>query len=121
MIRRKRGNYDYGLGRLPAGRMNKTEARYAGHLQQLSLAGEVCYFKFESVKLRLADSTFYLPDFLVMKSDGVIEFHEVKGFMRDDAAVKIKVAADLFPFRFLLVKAGRKGSWDITTITREVE
>ena len=43
---------------------------------------------------------------------------EIKGFMRDDAAVKIKVAAELYPcFRWLLVyRAGRHG-WDVRNVT----
>jgi len=50
------------LGRLPAGTMNKTEARYAQHLEQLMRAGDVLWWKFEGVKLRLADSTFLTVD-----------------------------------------------------------
>lgn len=88
------------LGRLPAGAMNKTEAAYAERLEQMKRNGFVLWFEFEAIKLRLADNTFYTPDFAVMSHDGVIELHEVKGFWEDDARVKIKVAAKLFPFRF---------------------
>jgi hypothetical protein len=91
-------------GRLPAGTMNRLEAKYADHLAQRKLVGEVAWFSFEAVKLRLAAATFYSPDFLVMLADGSLEVHETKGFMRDDAAVKIKVAAQLYPFRFFLVR-----------------
>ena len=40
---------------------------------------------------------------------GEVEIHEVKGFWMDDARVKIKVASEMFPFRFVAVtrKAGR--------------
>ena len=75
------------------GSMNKTEEAYAGHLRQLMLAGEVLHFEFEPLKLRLAEKTFYTPDFMVVRRDGLIELHEVKGFWEDDARVKIKVAA----------------------------
>ncbi len=88
------GNRHYALGRLKAGAMNKTEAAYAAHLEWLKQAGDVVWFRFEGVKLRLADSTFYTPDFAVMAVDGVLEMHEVKGFWEDDARVKVKVAAD---------------------------
>ena len=67
-----------------------------------------------SVKLRLADKTFYTPDFAVMAGDGFMEMHEVKGFWTDDARVKIKVAADQYPFRFIAFKAipkSRGGGW----------
>ena len=42
--------------------------------------------------------------------------HEVKGFWRDDARAKIKIAADLYPFRFIAVQAAPKkagGGWTI--------
>lgn len=87
------------------GQMNKTEAAYAQHLHALQLAGKVKGWKFESVTLRLADDTTYRPDFLVELFIGPLELHEVKGFWRDDARVKFKVAAELFPmFRFVAVK-----------------
>jgi hypothetical protein len=89
------------LGRLPAGTMNKTEAAYASVLEARQQAGEIAWFKFEAVKLRLADNTFYTPDFAVMLTAGEMEMHEVKGFWEDDARVKIKVAAAMYPFQFL--------------------
>jgi hypothetical protein len=99
------------LGRLKAGSMNKTEQAYAARLDLLRHAGQVLWWKFEGLKLRLADSTFYTPDFAVMVAGGQIECHEVKGFWTDDARVKIKVAADMYPFRFVAVKKAGK-DWD---------
>jgi hypothetical protein len=104
------------LGRLPAGTMNKTEARYAEHLEQLMRAGEILWWKFEGVKLRLADNTFLTPDFFVMTADRSLWCHEVKGHWEEDARVKIKVAAALFPFRFIAVKPRAQktgGGWEI--------
>lgn len=106
------------LGRLKTGSLNKTEEAYAAHLRLLQAAGEVAWFKFEGVKLRLADSTFYTPDFAVMAADGSIEMHEVKGFWADDARVNIKVAADLYPFKFIAAQALPKrqgGGWRVET------
>ncbi len=104
------------LGRLKTGAQNKTEASYeASVLRPAMLVGEVAWYKFEGLKLRLADNTFYTPDFAVMASDGAMECHEVKGFWTDDARVKIKVAADLYPFRFIAVRVlpkGKGGGWD---------
>jgi hypothetical protein len=92
------------LGRLKAGTMNKTEARYEEEVLKPALhAGEIAWYRFEGFKLRLADKTFYTPDFAVMLASGEIECHEVKGFWRDDARVKIKIAADQYPFRFIAV------------------
>ncbi len=104
------------LGRLKAGQMNNTEAAYAERLRALQHAGEVQWFRFEGIKLRLADNTFYTPDFAVLAGDGVMELHEVKGFWVDDARVKIKVAADQYPMRFLAVRVKPKrdgGGWAI--------
>ncbi len=92
------------LGRLPVGKMNKTEERYANMLEGMKAIGAIKWYKFEALKLRLADNTFYTPDFAVMRDDDVMECHEVKGFWMDDARVKVKVAADLYPFRFFAVK-----------------
>jgi hypothetical protein len=108
----------FALGRLRTGAMNKTEAAYGQHLELLKRAGEIHWYGFEAVKLRLADNTFYTPDFAVIAKDGVLEMHEVKGFWEDDARVKIKVAADKFPFRFVAMKVEAKkrgGGWKAET------
>ncbi|HDP6950641.1 TPA: DUF1064 domain-containing protein [Escherichia coli] len=104
------------LGRLKTGQMNKTESAYCQHLEQRKRAGEIAWYRFEGIKLRLADNTFYTPDFAVMLATGEMELHEVKGFWTDDARVKTKFAADQYPFRRIGVtvkpkKAG--GGWNI--------
>lgn len=92
------------------GTMNKLEREYAQRLEMLRVGGVVAWYSFDAVKLRLAASTFYTPDFLVMLSCGALEVHEVKGHWEDDARVKIKVAADKFPFRFVAVSKV-SGDW----------
>lgn len=102
------------LGRLKTGQRNKTEQAYEDHLEQLRMVGDVLWYRFEGIKLRLADNTFYTPDFAVLAGDGYMEFHEVKGFWTDDARVKIKIAAEQYPFRFIAFKAvakSRGGGW----------
>lgn len=95
------------------GEMNKTEAAYAQDLALRKKAGTIADYKFEALKLRLADNTFYTPDFMVIATNGTIELHEVKGFWEDDARVKIKVAAAEFPFLFRAIKKGKlKGTWE---------
>ncbi|WP_419692223.1 hypothetical protein ACN262_08455 [Burkholderia gladioli] len=104
------------LGRLPVGSMNQTESRYAQHLEQRKHAGEIAWYGFEAWKFRLADNTFYTPDFAVMLADGRLECHEVKGHWQDDARVKIKVAAYQHPVRFIAVTAKPKkagGGWQV--------
>lgn len=102
----------YALGRLKTGERNKTEEKYEAYLELQKTAGHVIWHAFESVKLRLADNTFYTPDFSVMAADGVLEMHEVKGYWQDDARVKIKVAAQMYPFRFFAIKT-KNGGWEV--------
>lgn len=93
--------------------MNKTEAAWERELKHEQERGRIRWFGFEAVTLKLAENRCrYTPDFCVVMADGRIEFHEVKGFWRDDARVKIKVAARLFPWaRFVAVT--RKGmGWE---------
>jgi len=99
------------LGRLKTGAMNQTERAYANLLEMRKHAGEVAWYRFEGMKFRLADNTFYTPDFAVMLADGQLEMHEVKGFWTDDARVKIKIAADQYPVAFIAVqkKAAKQG------------
>lgn len=102
------------LGRLKVGAMNKTEKAYGDLLEQRRVAGEVAWYRFEGVKLRLADNTFYTPDYAVMLAGGEMEMHEVKGYWQDDARAKIKIAAEMYPFRFVAVKVRPKkdgGGW----------
>lgn len=104
--------FDYRtLGRLKSGKKNKTEERYAAHLELLKSAGEILWYEFEPLNLRLADRCFYKVDFMVVTKDGTVEIHEVKGFMTDDALVKVKVAAEKFPFVFKVMKVRGKG-WE---------
>lgn len=111
----------FALGRLKPGAMNKSESAYAAHLEALKHAGAVLWYRFEGIKLRLADNTFYTPDFAVMTADSVIECHEVKGFWQDDARAKIKIAADLYPFIFRAFKVRAKkhgGGWEEEDFSR---
>lgn len=98
-----------GVRRQP-GEMNKLEAAWASHLEGLKRADTIAWYEFDAIKLRLAAATFYTPDFFVMRQDGLLEVHEVKGFWEDDARVKIKIAADKYPFRFIAIRK-QKGEW----------
>lgn len=104
------------LGRLKAGAMNKTEAKYAAILEARKQAGEVAWYAFEPFKIRLADRTFYDVDFGVMLADGRLQVHEVKGgYVTDDGKVKVKVAAELFPAEFFIAQLKNK-VWTIDSV-----
>lgn len=86
-----------GRQRHTPGRMNKREADYSYELEAMKRSGMILDWKYEAVKLRLADRTWYTPDFMVVMPDGHVQFHEVKGHWEDDARVKWKVIKELFP------------------------
>ena len=105
-----------GRTRKPAGVMNRLESAYAQHLALRQKAGDLEWWAYEPIKLRLADKTFLTVDFFLMLPTGELEAHEVKGtHLEDDAAVKLKVAASMYPFRFVLVRANGN-SWGMTEI-----
>ncbi len=109
------------LGRLPTGVMNKTESAYASHLDLRKLDGDILWYRFEGIKLRLADNTFLTVDFALMRHDGTLELHDVKGGpIRDDANVKLKVAADQYPFVFYIVRKAKIG-WAMTPVSNRVQ
>lgn len=100
------------------GERNKIESEYEQHLELLKRGGLIEGYKFEAIKLKLADNTFYTPDFLVFAGDGVVELHDTKGTSRrkkadgskvavpwieEDAKLKLKLVAELFPFRVMAV------------------
>jgi hypothetical protein len=95
---------------IPETRMNKTEARFAEYLEQLKHLKEIIAWEFEPIRFRLAKKTGYTPDFLAVYPDHIC-FYEVKGFMRDDAAVKVKTTADKYPWFAWFVVYLKKGEW----------
>jgi hypothetical protein len=102
-----KGKQHHMLGRLGVGIMNKTEARYEREvLIPAKERGEYLWYAFEGVKLRLANRTFLTVDFFALRPDQVFEAIDVKGaraIVEEDAKVKMKVAAAMFPFQFRMV------------------
>lgn len=104
-------------GRRKPGEMTGVEKRMNAELDADHKAGRIEWFAYEPLKFRLADRTYYSPDFAVMHTDGTIEFREVKGSWKaphqDDSRVKIKVAAEQFPMFLFTAYESRKGEWKI--------
>ena len=51
-----------------------------------------------------------------MLANGQLEMHEMKGYRLDDAQAKIKIAADLYPMRFIEIQTKPKkdgGGWTL--------
>ena len=97
----------------PQGRtMNKWEEAYQERLKIKLRAGEIQHFSYEALKFRLAEKKcWYTPDFIVLNADNCLEVHEVKGHWEDDARVKIKVAASLFPYMIFYAITKNNGVW----------
>lgn len=103
--------------------MNKTERAFSETLEQSRQSTLIARWDREPLTFRLAGKTRYTPDFLVWPDarnwDTRFTFVEVKGFMRDDAAVKLKVAAEMFTcFRWLLVRRAGRHGWETREVTR---
>lgn len=109
------------------GEMNKTELAYSQYLELLKKAGEIESWAYEVETLKIGKDCRYTPDFRVLKvayGFQFIEFHEVKGTIRkknvdatkpyieDDALVKIKAAAEMHPYKFIIVWRGKEGIWE---------
>ena len=80
---------------------NKTEKEFEHFLDWM---GHVSIVR-EGLGLRLGNGVVYWPDYVSRHPNTPDHLYvwEVKGFFRDDAAVKLKVAASLFPeFSFVL-------------------
>lgn len=96
--------------------INKTEALFLEYLRE-QFPG--AWIEREPVALKIGNGVRYNPDFLVHLPETFREHrtqlvaYEVKGYMRDDAAVKLKVAATRFPWItfFLVWREKRAGAW----------
>jgi hypothetical protein len=97
---------------------NKTEAAFAAHIRALYPTSVIFG---HAVTLVLANGLRYTPDFFFPSHGVRSAFYEVKGFMRDDAAAKIKMAARLYQSWadfWLVTKKTRKqgGGWRIEIV-----
>jgi hypothetical protein len=80
-------------------RMNKTESNYAETLEAARLLGEIRGWEFEKSTFVLAPTMTFTPDFRIEALDRRYTFVDVKGAHTwEDATVKIKAAAVLFPW-----------------------
>ena len=104
--------------RQKASGMNRLEASFHDYLKSLKTYSWIYP---QSVTLLLANGVRYTPDFVCARflSDScgfVFVAYETKGFMRDDAGVKIKCAATMFPWIEFHLVTRKKGQWVIQKI-----
>lgn len=107
------------------GKMNRTETAYSQHLEVRRLAGEIAWWRFEPLTLRLThpdagQPITYTPDFVILCPDGRTYMDDVKPPRKqaDDPAAKnrIKLAAEVYSlWEFRIVR--RQGSnWTIEVV-----
>ncbi len=118
-----RGMRAHGLNR-PRGTMNKLEAKYAEYLDQAKRDGVILWYAFEAITLVIshglkggAKGSRITIDFFVLTADGSLEAHDCKGFMESRQLNALKAAAELYPFRVLMVERRRVkdgGGWKFT-------
>lgn len=98
---------------------SKLEASYADYLESQRVAGLIVAWAYEPIKIRLpARRCWYTVDFLVQTAMG-LEGHEVKGFPREEAMLKLKLAARA-AWWLPLVLVQRRGRtwWEWTTVMK---
>ena len=82
-------------------RLNKLEKSWLSILRKTHPEQNI---GIQSITLKLGDDSRYTPDFWTIDPNGQLIFWETKGWMRDDALVKLKTAARQFRWaRFILV------------------
>lgn len=105
------------LGRLKPGEMNKTEQAFNEYLKHQLMRGEILWYGFEVVKLKIANNTHITVDFFILDCNQCLKAIDVKGskhIVTDDAKVKMKVAAKEFPWPFFYAfpqPARNGGGW----------
>ncbi len=93
-------------------KLNKTEAAYLKHLRSCGIK----WIGIQNITLKLAFDCRLTVDFVYPDDRQRLVFADVKGFQREDALIKMKVAARLFPFwDFHIVSRDRDG-WDVKRV-----
>jgi len=83
---------------------NKLEAAYADYLEAQRQSGKIARWWPKPFKVRLANKCWYEADFMVQALDGALAIHEAKGFLREDAHLKLKFLAKEFPFPVVMIQ-----------------
>ena len=96
-------------------RLNGLEKKFLAYLRSLP---NITYYYIQSINFKLAWDKRYLPDFFTVSTDGKFSAWEVKGFMRDDARVKLHVFARQFPWIQVFLVTHKNGKWQIDEVLR---
>lgn len=102
----------------PADGLNKLERAFWERLQEAERTGHFMEVYEHAMKLRVIGNRWYHPDFMSVGLMGQVDLWETKGFMREDAELKLIAAAERFPcFSWVLVtRKARK--WQCQYVTK---
>lgn len=98
------------------GYRSKLERDYALNLRARQRIGEIEWWGYECLRLKLGEGAWFTPDFIVMNGHGALSAHETKGFRREAAMVRLKVAASLFPWLPLFLVSRLAGGFRIEEV-----
>jgi hypothetical protein len=88
------------------------ELNYAQHLEFLKVSGDISEWFFEEKLFQFkpipGKPILYKPDFIVIKNDGSIEYHEVKGWMCDRSKSVLNRMSEEYPEVNLLIIGSAK-------------
>ena len=87
-------------------KLNKLETAW---LDVLRNRGYV-WIGIQNITLKLGDDCRFTPDFWALDAGRLMAF-DTKGFMRDDALVKLKTAARAYPLFLFIVVTRESGEW----------
>jgi hypothetical protein len=122
VLREKFGITEESQERQLRGVMNKSETLFSEDLDCMQTRREIWEWAFEPEKFRMADRTWWKPDFRVTLLSGQNLFVEVKVARKDgsilwtdDGAVKAKTVPEIHPYAFFLAIRHHR-HWKITRL-----
>ena len=96
---------------------SKLEAEYAQMLEAQRAAGQIRDWHYEGITIKLADGVRFTVDFNLVGLDGSLSMIEVKGpYMRDDARIKLRVAARAFPMWSWFLVRKQRGAFTVEAV-----
>lgn len=93
---------------------SKLESDFALWLETAKRSGAIVEYRYEPFRVRLADSTYYKVDFLVVLPDGRVVLVETKGWHKNmrDSISRWRIAADTLPWFHWVLATRKRGAWE---------
>lgn len=99
--------------------LNRTEQAFKEYLENMWRGTHIKVLA-QCITLKIGNGVRYTPDFCFHARDDHTEqdldAYEVKGFAREDAIVKLKVAASIYPWIKFHLVTRKKGEWQIQEV-----